>query len=81
MLFTLIHKSMAEYYDFVLALIPVVFGGLAGSLSMLGAKLPVAVVAASFAAVLIMGHAMFVRAPVGDTVARGTAPAVDSSAN
>ena len=75
MLFTLIHKSMAEYYDFVLALIPVVFGGLAGSLSMLGAKLPVAV------AVLIMGHAMFVRAPVGDAVARGTAPAVDSSAN
>jgi hypothetical protein len=72
---------MAGYYDFVLALIPVVFGGLAGSLSVLGAELPVAVVAASLAAVLIMGHAMFVRAPGGDAVAREATPTVDSSAN
>lgn len=80
MLYMIICMCMAGYYDFVLALIPVVFGGLAGSLSVLGAELPVAIVGASAAAVLIVGHAMFVRAPGSDAPKTPT-PAVDSGAN
>lgn len=55
---------MPSYYDIILGLIPTTFAGLAGALSVTGLEVTLAVVVASIAAVLLVGHAMFVRAPV-----------------
>jgi len=71
---------MASYYDIVLGLIPTTFAGLAGALTVTGLELTLAVVVASIAVVLLVGHAMFVRAPVD--VERPTRPAgVDAGTN
>lgn len=55
---------MAGYYDFVLGLIPLALGGVSGALTVAGISLSNAVVAASLVAVVLIGHAMFVRTPV-----------------
>ena len=57
---------MANYYDFVLALIPLVFAGTAGALTVFGLAVASAVSLGAHAVVPLMGHAMFVRAPGAD---------------
>jgi hypothetical protein len=55
---------MTEYYDLILGLIPLTFAGITGSLVAAGFSLTTAVPVASVIAVGLIGHAMFVRAPV-----------------
>lgn len=62
---------MADYYDVVLGLIPLSVAVISAALVGLGAALPLAVSAGALSAVVLIGHAMFVRAPVGKTAARG----------
>lgn len=66
---------MTGYYDIVLGLIPLAFAGITGILAFAGLGVTVAVTAGALVAVLVMGHAMFVRAPTvtppeGQTSAR-----------
>ncbi|MFB6309061.1 MAG: hypothetical protein ABEH35_07005 [Haloarculaceae archaeon] len=63
---------MTGYYDFVLGLIPVALAGITGALTITGVSLTTAIPLASIAAVGLIGHAMFVRAPV-DTPRPATA--------
>lgn len=55
---------MTGYYDIVLGLIPLAMAGITGSLMAVGVSLTVAIPLASVVAVGLIGHAMFVRAPV-----------------
>ncbi len=55
---------MADYYDFVLALIPISLLGVSGLLSGVGIALTVAVPVGAAIAAALIGHAMFVRSPV-----------------
>jgi L-alanine-DL-glutamate epimerase-like enolase superfamily enzyme len=55
---------MTGYYDFVLGLIPLTLGGITGLLTISGFALTTAIPLASIVAVGLIGHAMFVRAPV-----------------
>jgi len=55
---------MTGYYDIVLGLIPLAMAGITGSLMIAGFALTVAIPLASLVAVALIGHAMFVRAPV-----------------
>lgn len=71
---------MAGYYDFILGSIPLTLGGLSGFLSLVGVELTVAVVAASLVAVVLVGHAMFVRAPVDSPVETAPSPAAPGPA-
>lgn len=64
---------MTGYYDIVLGLIPLTLAGIAGALTVLGFSLTTAVPLASIVAVALIGHAMFVRAPV-DTKSQPSSP-------
>ncbi|MDS0258280.1 hypothetical protein NDI56_02515 [Haloarcula sp. S1CR25-12] len=55
---------MTGYYDIVLGLIPLAMAGITGSLVVAGFALTTAIPMASVVAVGLIGHAMFVRAPV-----------------
>jgi hypothetical protein len=55
---------MTGYYDLVLGLIPLALAGITGALSVAGFGLTTAVPLASVVALGLVGHAMFVRAPV-----------------
>ncbi len=55
---------MTGYYDMVLGLIPLTLAGLSGALVLFGVELTTAIPLASLVAVLLIGHAMFVRTPV-----------------
>lgn len=55
---------MASYYDFVLGLIPLSLAGLTALFLVTGLSMSLSVPLASTVAVGLMGHAMFVRAPV-----------------
>jgi len=57
---------MAEYYDYVLAFVPVALFGVGGGLFAAGASVVVAVAAASGVVLGIIGHATFVNAPGED---------------
>ncbi|MFB6103772.1 MAG: hypothetical protein ABEJ57_01620 [Halobacteriaceae archaeon] len=57
---------MTGYYDLVLGLIPLSLFGLTGTLTVGGFTLTTAVTVASLAAIAIVGHALFVNAPVDD---------------
>ena len=57
-----------EYYDLVLLLIPLLTGGVSGSLVGFGTELTVALPIGSLFAVFVIGHALFVRGPVEDPV-------------
>jgi hypothetical protein len=73
---------MAGYYDYVLALIPLSMLAVAGLLTLGGWSLLTAAPAGAGVSALVIGHALFVRAPV-DTVADEApvdAPAVDAPA-
>jgi hypothetical protein len=54
-----------NYYDLVLGLIPVSATIISGALLGLGVDLPVSVSAGALFSAGLVGHAMFVRAPVG----------------
>lgn len=54
---------MTGYYDVVLGLIPLTLAGITGTLAFAGLGLTVAVTVGALVAVLVMGHAMFVRGP------------------
>jgi len=54
---------MTRYYDYVLGLIPAAMLGVTLLLFMSGIQLTVAVPAGAAAAVLIIGHALFVNVP------------------
>lgn len=56
---------MTRYYDYVLGLIPVAMIAVAGSLGLAGHTLPVAVSVGAAAAILVIGHALFVNGPTG----------------
>ena len=58
---------MMGYYDIVLGLIPLAMAGITGGLMLAGFALTTALPMASVVAVGLIGHAMFVNAPV-DTV-------------
>lgn len=60
---------MTGYYDVVLGLIPLAMAGITGSLFAVGFELTTAIPMASVVAVGLIGHAMFVRAPVDPTPA------------
>ncbi len=55
---------MLGYYDLVLGLIPLILFGFAGGLYGLGMTLTTAVPIAAVLAAGLIGHAMFVRAPI-----------------
>ncbi|NHN49709.1 hypothetical protein G9464_19245 [Halostella sp. JP-L12] len=57
---------MTGYYDVVLGLIPVALLGLTAALTTAGLGLTTAVPIAASVPVALMGHAMFVNAPVDD---------------
>lgn len=60
---------MTYYYDLILGLIPLSLLGVGGLLVAAGVPLPVATVVGGAAAISLMGHAMFVRAPTQPTAA------------
>jgi len=68
---------MTGYYDLVLGLIPLTLLGLSGSLSLAGVTMTSAVTVAAAVGLLIVGHALFVNAPVGQDA--GAAAATDNS--
>jgi hypothetical protein len=55
---------MTGYYDLVLGLIPLALAGITGALVLANVPLTTAIPMASVVAVGLIGHAMFVRAPV-----------------
>lgn len=59
---------MMGYYDLVLGLIPFGLGSIATTLYLFGLEVTVAVPIASLFAVFLIGHAMFVRAPVDTAI-------------
>jgi len=70
---------MAGYYDYVLVLIPLSMLGVAGLLAAAGWSLLTAAPAGAGVSALVIGHALFVNAPVnGADEAPVDAPAVDS---
>ena len=54
---------MTRYYDYVLGLIPAVLLGLTAILFLAGVQLTMAVPVGAGAAVLVIGHALFVNVP------------------
>ena len=61
---------MALYYDLVLGLIPLVMAGVTGALVLAGVTLTTAIPIGGVVALGLIGHAMFVRAPVSAPAAQ-----------
>lgn len=59
-----IEYIMAGYYDIVLGLIPVALLGITAALTFVGLSVTTAIPAGAFVAMALIGHAMFVNAPV-----------------
>lgn len=60
----LLVQVMTGYYDLVLGLIPLALTGITGVLSVMGFGLTTAVPLASLVSLGLVGHAMFINAPV-----------------
>ena len=58
---------MAQYYDYVLGVIPLVLVGLTGLLAVAGVRLTTALPVGAGVAALIIGHALFVSMPTQPT--------------
>lgn len=69
---------MATYYDLILASIPLVLVGLGGALHLAGLDPDAAVAVAGLVALGLVGHALFVKAPV-ETPSRPKDETVDTS--
>mgnify|MGYP000356046518 CR=1 FL=1 len=54
---------MTDYYDIILALIPLALGGITVSLTTMGTDPTTALQMGSLVALGIIGHALFVRSP------------------
>ncbi|EMA41240.1 hypothetical protein [Halococcus hamelinensis] len=54
---------MAQYYDYILGLIPLALGGITTLLVALGVSITLAVPLAAAVAVALIGHGLFVRSP------------------
>jgi len=67
---------MTNYYDLVLGAIPLALGGVAALLTVLGIPLTTSVGLAGGLSVGVIGHAMFVNAPVDAPTT--SAPAADT---
>ncbi|MFC6904512.1 hypothetical protein [Halalkalicoccus tibetensis] len=65
---------MTSYYDMILGLIPLALFGIAGTLTLLGLQLTLAVPVAASVSVGLIGHALFVNEPT-DTPSAGAVPA------
>ncbi|SFH47315.1 hypothetical protein SAMN04488066_10530 [Halorubrum aquaticum] len=63
---------MSRYYDYVLGLIPAALIGVTAFLNLVGLSLTAAVPVGAGIALALMGHAMFVRAPLGDATRAAT---------
>lgn len=61
---------MTGYYDAILGLIPLALLGITGVLTLAGLELTTAVPVGATVSVGLIGHAMFVRAPVDAEPAR-----------
>lgn len=61
---------MALYYDLVLGLIPLVMAGVTAALVLAGVTLTTAIPIGGLVALGLIGHAMFVRAPVSAPAAQ-----------
>jgi hypothetical protein len=59
-----IRYLMTGYYDAILGLIPMALFGITGVLTLAGIELTTAVPIGATVSVALIGHAMFVRAPV-----------------
>jgi hypothetical protein len=72
---------MFDYYDYILGLIPLTMGGTATLLALFGVSMTLAIPAGAFVAIPLIGHAMFVRAPVASESqsASQTTPAPQST--
>ena len=57
---------MMDYYDYILGLIPVTMGGIAALFAAVGFGASMAVPAGALAALPLVAHALFVRAPVAE---------------
>ncbi len=71
---------MAGYYDIVLGLIPVALLGITAALSVVGFTLTAAVPVSAAVAIGVIGHAMFVNAPI-ETVEDTHTPATSHTVN
>ncbi|MFT4890806.1 MAG: hypothetical protein ACI9YT_001727 [Halobacteriales archaeon] len=69
---------MTEYYDAVLGLIPLALVGIAGVLTIAGFDLTTAIQVGALVSVGVIGHAMFVNAPV-DSVETDATTHVDAT--
>jgi len=58
---------MIGYYDMILGLIPLTLVGVSGTLYGIGLETAIAVPLAAMVAVALVGHALFVKAPVAAT--------------
>jgi len=58
---------MAQYYDYVLGVIPLVLVGLTALLTLVGLDLTAAIPVGAGVAALIIGHALFVNMPTQPT--------------
>jgi len=56
---------MADYYDYVLVLVPLVLAGVGAALAVTGMAVTSAVSVGALATLPIIGHAMFVETPRG----------------
>lgn len=64
---------MTGYYDIVLALIPVALLGITVALTVVGLSITTAIPVGSVAAMVLIGHAMFVNGPIDPQDETGTA--------
>lgn len=64
---------MTGYYDLVLGLIPAALIGITAALTVVGVSLTAAVPLGALVAIGLIGHAMFINAPI-DTVEEGPTP-------
>lgn len=69
---------MATYYDYVLGFIPLVLLGIGGGLHVAGLSLQLALATSGLFAIGLMGHALFVNAPV-DGVHQGSRDPVETT--
>lgn len=70
--------EMAGYYDYVLGTIPAVMLTPVLTATLFGLSVPYAIIAGGAVAVPLVGHAMFVRAPVGNATPAETTTSADT---
>ena len=70
---------MPGYYDYVLVLIPLAMLAIVGLLTTFGWSLLTAMPVGAGVSTLVVGHALFVNAPVDTTVHAEDTPVVDST--